>query len=453
MSKISNETLDSPSKPKRPPLKSKYRRKTANARERNRMHSINTAFLSLQKAIPHLPGADNLTKITVLRLAVKYIEALATVLQDDVNLITNVEDVKDQWCMQNAHMTKSENSCTSSYHLQSNKGITKSRSYKSPKCTSSYNNKKLKINDVKCKYIKKSTPLPKRTFRSRSKLKVCQTASIETNNGAYITMKNMTTNSNQRSGKVINMEPLMINMKVKRPIIEIYINPRPPKRMKLNVDIESYTNDCTHSEVHNNIKQSTLTSFKSEPVKQEPLHGTVPFIFNISDTVCQPLNTVYPFKSEHKMNSNIPSMQSIKVKEEDKSVKSLMKSINIDIYSAYQIKCEAISCKENSTVTDILPNSISNMGETVDLCTGMSLKSEIFEPIQNEPDTYIYNNKSEFDSSRILAAPIEFTSLLEEISLDDDLEHLSSTLIADDDTISLFLNNSINNFICSSIDS
>lgn len=73
-------------KQKPPPL-SKYRRKTANARERSRMREINEAFESLRRAVPHLhSGNDNhnekLTKITTLRLAMKYIAALNQVLQE-----------------------------------------------------------------------------------------------------------------------------------------------------------------------------------------------------------------------------------------------------------------------------------------------------------------------------------------------------------------------------------
>ncbi len=73
-------------KPKAAPL-SKYRRKTANARERTRMREINSAFENLRKCVPlsissGTPTSTNekLTKITTLRLAMKYIRTLNEVL-------------------------------------------------------------------------------------------------------------------------------------------------------------------------------------------------------------------------------------------------------------------------------------------------------------------------------------------------------------------------------------
>lgn len=73
-------------KPKqKPPPLSKYRRKTANARERNRMREINVAFETLRRAVPQISGSLNssnekLTKITTLRLAMKYIQGLRQIL-------------------------------------------------------------------------------------------------------------------------------------------------------------------------------------------------------------------------------------------------------------------------------------------------------------------------------------------------------------------------------------
>ena len=75
-------------KPKnKPPPLSKYRRKTANARERDRMREINDAFEELRQAIPtyrvesdELDPSGKITKITTLRLAMNYISALRDIL-------------------------------------------------------------------------------------------------------------------------------------------------------------------------------------------------------------------------------------------------------------------------------------------------------------------------------------------------------------------------------------
>ncbi|CAO1411562.1 unnamed protein product [Diamesa tonsa] len=68
---------------------SKYRRKTANARERTRMREINTAFESLRQSVPvAVAGSpaqttnEKLTKITTLRMAMKYIRILDDILDN-----------------------------------------------------------------------------------------------------------------------------------------------------------------------------------------------------------------------------------------------------------------------------------------------------------------------------------------------------------------------------------
>lgn len=75
-------------KQKAAPL-SKYRRKTANARERTRMREINHAFETLRQSVPVIvAGAqaqttnEKLTKITTLRMAMKYIKILSDILDN-----------------------------------------------------------------------------------------------------------------------------------------------------------------------------------------------------------------------------------------------------------------------------------------------------------------------------------------------------------------------------------
>ncbi|OQR73903.1 protein atonal7-A-like [Tropilaelaps mercedesae] len=69
----------------RPAPLSKYRRKTANARERFRMQEINDAFERLRSMVPGMPTENDskqLTKITTLRLTMNYINALSRVLAE-----------------------------------------------------------------------------------------------------------------------------------------------------------------------------------------------------------------------------------------------------------------------------------------------------------------------------------------------------------------------------------
>lgn len=78
-------------KPKSKPAPlSKYRRRTANGRERGRMSQINTAFETLRRAMPaenpeYATDEKKVTKISTLRLAMRYINELRIVLgQEDL---------------------------------------------------------------------------------------------------------------------------------------------------------------------------------------------------------------------------------------------------------------------------------------------------------------------------------------------------------------------------------
>ncbi|RXN00436.1 Neurexophilin-2 [Acipenser ruthenus] len=55
-------------------------RQTANARERDRTHSVNSAFTALRTLIPTEPADRKLSKIETLRLASRYISHLANIL-------------------------------------------------------------------------------------------------------------------------------------------------------------------------------------------------------------------------------------------------------------------------------------------------------------------------------------------------------------------------------------
>lgn len=92
-------------KPKQKPAPlSKYRRKTANARERSRMREINQAFEALRKAVPqmynsHSGSNEKLTKITTLRLAMKYISSLSAVLSGTETTQDLLSDCSELDCL------------------------------------------------------------------------------------------------------------------------------------------------------------------------------------------------------------------------------------------------------------------------------------------------------------------------------------------------------------------
>lgn len=81
------QSIEAEHHPSKPAPLSKYRRKTANARERDRMREINAAFETLRRAVPSPELShgcnEKLTKITTLRLAMRYITELRTLLDNE----------------------------------------------------------------------------------------------------------------------------------------------------------------------------------------------------------------------------------------------------------------------------------------------------------------------------------------------------------------------------------
>ncbi|VDI05117.1 bHLH factor, other [Mytilus galloprovincialis] len=87
---VSERLRKEPRKPKpksKPPPLSKYRRRSANARERTRMVDINDGFAELRGVLPTIEASSKMTKITTLRLALNYISALRHTLgyENDVD--------------------------------------------------------------------------------------------------------------------------------------------------------------------------------------------------------------------------------------------------------------------------------------------------------------------------------------------------------------------------------
>lgn len=116
----------------RPAPLSKYRRKTANARERHRMKEINNAFETLRKVLPDAeeiqPTSCSMTKITTLRLAVNYIRALSEVLADD-----NDMDLRSiQNSLQNSIENTLKDSFQHSFHAGAPTGHSMVLQYETP---------------------------------------------------------------------------------------------------------------------------------------------------------------------------------------------------------------------------------------------------------------------------------------------------------------------------------
>lgn len=105
LTKLTKDKKDPKNKPKTKaaPL-SKYRRKTANARERTRMKEINSAFETLRKCLPiSMQSGDicatneKLTKITTLKMAMNYIEMLSDSTQDIEDDLKNNNEIDDEF--------------------------------------------------------------------------------------------------------------------------------------------------------------------------------------------------------------------------------------------------------------------------------------------------------------------------------------------------------------------
>ncbi|KAL4222404.1 Transcription factor 15 [Mactra antiquata] len=79
-------------------------RSQANARERDRTQSVNTAFVTLRTLIPTEPADRKLSKIEVLRLATSYIAHLNTVLMVGT-------DCLDQPCIKHQAMIRGGMDC------------------------------------------------------------------------------------------------------------------------------------------------------------------------------------------------------------------------------------------------------------------------------------------------------------------------------------------------------
>ncbi|CAJ0592527.1 unnamed protein product [Cylicocyclus nassatus] len=66
-----------------------HRRLRSTLKEKRRNIEINDAFENLQRQLPHVPASTRLPKIKTLRLALKYIEHLSTILNGDKQVMSD----------------------------------------------------------------------------------------------------------------------------------------------------------------------------------------------------------------------------------------------------------------------------------------------------------------------------------------------------------------------------
>ncbi|XP_071526252.1 uncharacterized protein [Panulirus ornatus] len=435
-----------PKEKQKPPPLSKYRRKTANARERNRMREINDAFVTLQRAIPDLPGADSekLTKITVLRLAVNYINALAGVLNEDDFCSKDIEDVRQLWCIENAHMARPEHCVrpvirTSKMPTSNIGKVGKYSVIGKPqgKVSKPKHPAITKMSENKSKHAM-GGKITKRPSKSKSKTKVCKTASIATSNGAYITLKNVALQTPpHKLGRFANNEPLMMSMTVKRPRLETFAGARDTKMPRL----EPLTPLVT---VHQPLLALTPygTDLSHVPASipghntPEPLIGATPFtprrfcnsnasiVFNPSDSIS--INAIQDLDS--------PVVRNDVLLEFPRSGRHLSDSSSAD---------SAFSSEGSSPPSPL---------------TGATFTTPIPIPIGDTSPSFSVTSSdfsvcgSTSDCESVLAAPMELGSLLGDEPFEEELDHLTSTFAEGDDTLNLFLAHSSSNFICADID-
>ena len=111
------------------PIRHRY---SANARERDRTHSVNSAFVTLRTLIPTEPADRKLSKIETLRLATSYISHLHTVLMVGM-------DSRDQPCVKHQALLR--------------RGVTSRAEHQtSAICTFCLSAAKLKSPNVSCAY-------------------------------------------------------------------------------------------------------------------------------------------------------------------------------------------------------------------------------------------------------------------------------------------------------------
>ena len=117
-------------------------RQNANARERDRTQSVNSAFTTLRTVIPTEPANRKLSKIETLRLATSYISHLHTVLMVGLDCI-------DQPCMKHRELARlASSSSGTARHCQQKDETSSTSNGPTPICTFCLSASKIKTQEV-----------------------------------------------------------------------------------------------------------------------------------------------------------------------------------------------------------------------------------------------------------------------------------------------------------------
>ncbi|MCL4130232.1 UNVERIFIED_CONTAM: hypothetical protein GTU68_017246, partial [Idotea baltica] len=396
---------------------------------------INEAFETLQKTLPDLPGVDaeKLTKITVLRLAVNYIKILSCVKDGDLIGNKDIDELRNIWCLKNAHMARPEH-CVRPI-------------FRTNKLTTTHN-KTLKVMSTKSKPIKtktlpnckpcdaskekSSTTIKKKSSKSRTRGKVCKTASVATSNGAYITLKNVAFQCQpNRKGHLGENKPLMMSMTVKRPRLEHVSFKKPPKIARYEPPIPQPKIEKTEP---NNLNFSTSINYNSLTV---PYTETIsPHLGNIPFNFIQP-DPLSPVDDKYLTSFTIYDLDSPVVKND--VVLEFPRNSRLSSSSSLDSALYSEGSSVPSSPKSPSPLSFVPPGE--------------FSPNSTRSSSTVSPSYSSSDTDSVLAPSMEFDSLLGSEPFEEELDHLTSSLVDADDALNLFLDHHSSNFICSDINS
>ncbi|KAB7505299.1 Helix-loop-helix protein delilah [Armadillidium nasatum] len=411
-----------PKEKQKPPPLSKYRRKTANARERNRMKEINEAFETLQKTLPDLPGVDaeKLTKITVLRLAVNYIKILSCVKDGDFIGTKDIDELRKLWCLNNAHMARPEH-CVRPIFKTSKISNTQNKSIK----VLNQKQKPIKIKQMNpnktCDASKeKQPPVKKKPSKSRTRGKVCKTASVATSNGAYITLKNVAFQCTPNRKGHIDNKPLMMSMTVKRPRLEHVSFKKPPKIARYDPPVVKPKIEKEIIPCKNIINYNTFSVPYNENLS--PLLGNIPFEFVSPESTS-------PNEDKFLTNFTFYDLETPVIKND-----VILEFPKNNLFTSPNIKDTTLRGEENSV--PISPKSPFTFLSNDELSPNNNRYSNLVSPCHSS------------DSDSILTPSIEFDSILGTEPFEEELDHLASSLVETDDALNLFLDHHSSNFIC-----